>query len=345
MRGRATKTEIINNVIVAMSRYITDSNVLGILEKVIREQLVRVEVQEIPTLPTQWQDEASKRNQYLIQLFILRKKNLGRKTMEGYLNTVKRLIVELNNKPLDQVDAMDIEWYLSQYEQRKGQNGEKIEASTYNNERRFLSAFFGWMRKMRIIEENPVESTEPKKEHRKPIDYYQPEEIIRLRDACRNVRERAIIETFRSTGARVGEIAEIKIDQINTETGEILIQGEKSGRYRMIYLDDDARHYYRAYLETRTDDSPYMFTHSRKPYGKMTTCGYRTIIKAVGQRAGLTCRVYPHKSRKTLGMQMKEKEVDLGIIQEILGHASPETTSLYYAQSTSKKLREVRERL
>ena len=121
MRGQAIKTEIINNVIVAMSRYITDSNILGILEKVIREQLVRVEVQEIPTLPTQWQDEASKRNQYLIQLFILRKKNLGRKTMEGYLNTVKRLIVELNNKPLDQVDAMDIEWYLSQYEQRKGE--------------------------------------------------------------------------------------------------------------------------------------------------------------------------------------------------------------------------------
>ena len=56
MRGQAIKTEIINNVIVAMSRYITDSNILGILEKVIREQLVRVEVQEIPTLPTQWQD-------------------------------------------------------------------------------------------------------------------------------------------------------------------------------------------------------------------------------------------------------------------------------------------------
>lgn len=345
MMEQTIKAEIIYNVIITMAQYITDNDILNILENTIREQLIKVEVKEIQTLPTQWQDEASKRNQYIIQLFIIRKKNLGRKTMEGYLNTVKRLIVELNNKPLDQVDSTDIEWYLSRYEQRKGQNGKTIEASTYNNERRFLSAFFGWMRKMRLIEENPVESTEPKKVCIKPIDYYQPEEVIRLRDACKNVRERAIIETFRSTGARVGEIAEIRIDQINQETGEILIKSEKSGRFRMIYLDDDARHYYKSYLDSRKDESPYMFTQSRRPYGKMTTCGYRTIIKAIGQRAGLTCRVYPHKSRKTLGMRMKEKEIDLGIIQEILGHASPETTSLYYAQSTAKKLREVRERL
>ena len=86
----------------------------------------------------------------------------------------------------------------------------------------------------------------------KPIDYYSPEEIIRIRDACRNVRERAIIEVFRSTGARVGEIAEITMEQVNLETGDIWIQGEKGGKYRTLYLDDDAKHYYRLYLDART---------------------------------------------------------------------------------------------
>ena len=345
MREQAIKAEIINNIIVTMSQYITDHGILNILEQVIREQMVRVKVQEITTLPAQWNDEASLRNQYLIQLFIIKKRNLGRATMEAYLGAVKRLIITLDNKPLDSIDSTDIEWYLSQYESRKGINGPNVEASTYNNERRFLSAFFGWMRKMRIITENPVECTEPKKVYLKPIDYYHPEEIIQLRDACKDARERAIIEAFRSTGARVGEIADIKINQVNLETGDILIQGEKGGRYRTLYLDDDARHYYRIYLEGRTDESPYMFTQSRRPYGKMTTCGYRTIIKAIGQRAGLTCRVYPHKSRKTLGMSLKNKGVDLGTIQEVLGHVSPATTSQYYAQSTSKRLRDVRERI
>ena len=57
------------------------------------------------------------------------------------------------------------------------------------------------------------------------------------------------------------------------------------------------------------------------------------------------CRVYPHKMRKTLGMNLKNRGVDLGIIQEVLGHANPAVTSQYYAQSTPKTLRSVRERL
>lgn len=55
------------------------------------------------------------------------------------------------------------------------------------------------------------------------------------------------MEVLRSTGARIGEIAEITLDQIDMRTGDIWIQGEKSGRYRTIYLDDDARHYYGLY--------------------------------------------------------------------------------------------------
>jgi integrase len=47
--------------------------------------------------------------------------------------------------------------------------------------------------------------------------------------------------------------------------------------------------------------------------------------------------------RKTLGMNLKNRKVDIGIIQEILGHASPAVTSMYYAQSTPETLRNVRE--
>ena len=55
-------------------------------------------------------------------------------------------------------------------------------------------------------------------------DYYSAEEIARIRDACKNPRERAIVEVFRSTGARVGEIAEITLDQLDLETGDIKAQ-------------------------------------------------------------------------------------------------------------------------
>lgn len=62
----------------------------------------------------------------------------------------------------------------------------------------------------------------------------------------------------------------------------------------------------------------------------------------MAQRAGITSRAYPHKMRKTLGMELKNKGVDIGTIQEIMGHADSKVTSLYYAQSTPDTLRVVR---
>ena len=265
--------------------------------------------------------------------------------MNVYLKAVKRLIIQID-KPLDQMDDTDIDYYLNWYEKHNVSSGGKLnEATTVNNERRYLSAFFTWMRKTKLIQDNPVESTEAKKVALKPIDYYRPEELAVLRDHCKNIRQRAIVEVFRSTGARVGEIADIKLDQINMINGDILIVGEKNDCYRTIYLDDDARYYLKKYLDTRTDDSPYMFVHSRAPHGKMSTGAYRTIMKEIADRAGMKIRVYPHKMRKTLGMTLKNRNVDIGYIQEVLGHKSPVVTAMYYAQSTPDTLRNVRMRM
>lgn len=277
MSTQTIKAEIINNVLVAMSLYIMEQQTLTILQNVMQQELVRVNMEEITTLPAERKDDISQRNQYIIQLFLI--------------------------------------------------------------------AFFTWMRLEKLITDNPVEPIPAKKVPIKPIDYYSPEESAKLRDACKNIRERALLEVLRSTGARIGEIAEITLDQIDMRSGDIWIQGEKGGRYRTIYLDDDARHYYGLYLDSRKDDCPYMFPRSRKPYGKMTTCGFRAILKAIRKRAGLTCRVYPHKSRKTLGMNLKNRGVDIGTIQEIMGHADPGVTARYYAQSNPRTLRSVRERV
>ena len=107
--------------------------------------------------------------------------------------------------------------------------------------------------------------------------------------------------------------------KINTNEEDIIMSTQTiKAEYRTIYLDDDARHYYGLYFDSRKDDCPYMFPRSRKPYGKMTTCGFRAILKTIRKRAELTCRVYPHKSRKTLGMNLKNRGVDIGTIQEIM---------------------------
>lgn len=341
---KSIKTKVLNNVMVAMSYYI-DSQILTVLEQVLTKEFVNVNLEEITTLPAEVVNNIDRRNRDIIQLFIFKKKTLSGATMDSYLRAVKRLVTEINAKSLDQMETADIEWYLMQYEKRNiASGGKKNQATTMNNERRFLSAFFTWMRREKMIAENPVEAIEPRKAIRKPIDYFRPAEMAKLRDACENPRERALIEVLRSTGARNGELVEIMLEQIDWETGDILILSEKSNRYRTLYLDEDARYYLKQYMDTRKDSSPYMFPQSRAPYAKMSTGGVRSILKAIGNRAGVKCRVYPHKMRKTLGMTLKNKGVDIGTIQEIMGHASPAVTAEYYAQSTPSALRYVRER-
>lgn len=342
--SQSIKAQIINNVIVSMTYYL-NADVLEMLERVLSKNLVDVVVERINTLPIEMKDSIDSQNGYIMQLFIYKKKKLAKGTMYGYISSIKRLVT-LVYKPLTDMEESDIFYYLDWYENKNvSTTGKKNQPKTINNERRFLSAFFTWMRKERLIGANPVEAIEPLKVTKKPIDYFTPEEMAKLKDGCESLRERAVIEVLRSTGARVGEVVAITIDLINWDTGDVMILGEKGGRYRTLYLDPDAIHHFRKYLNSRTDNNPAIFVSSRKPYQALSTCAVRGIVKAVAMRAGIKSRAYPHKMRKTLGMELKNKGVDIGTIQEIMGHADSKVTSLYYAQSTPDTLRVVRNKV
>lgn len=337
------KSSVINNIMMQMSMYV-DRDAVDVLQRVLEEQFVFLNMEKITTLPAEIDRSTEEKNRYLIGLYQVKKRNLSPKTVEQYIRSIRSLAA-LIDKPYTEMDELDIDYYLRWYAQRhtrnnKGQN----QASTCNNERRYLSAFFTWLRRERLRPDNPVELTEPLKEVQKPIDYFRPAEMEELREGCRSARDRAIVEVLRSTGARVGELVAIDREDINWQTGDILIQSEKSGRYRTIYLDEVARYHLQKYISQREDDDPALFVASRKPFGRLHTCGIRNILKQISNRMGMDCRVYPHKLRKTLGMNLKNSGVDLGSIQEILGHSNPAVTSRYYAESTPDTLRSVRKR-
>ena len=90
----------------------TVRELIALLKKAPPDDIVLADIEQ--------KDSIAERNKYLIQLFMIKKRNLKRGTMEGYLGAIKRLITVINNKSLDQVDETDIEWYLAQYERREG---------------------------------------------------------------------------------------------------------------------------------------------------------------------------------------------------------------------------------
>lgn len=337
------KSSVINNIMMQMSMYV-DKYAVDVLQRVLEEQFVFLNVEKISTLPAEIDHTTEEKNRYLIGLYQVKKRNLSSKTVEQYVRAVRSLAAVID-KPYTDMDELDIDYYLRWYAQRhtrnnKGQN----QASTCNNERRYLSAFFTWLRKERFRTDNPVELTEPLKEVQKTIEYFRPAEMEELREGCRSVRDRAIVEVLRSTGARVGEVVAINTADINWQTGDILIQSEKSGRYRTIYLDEVARYHLQKYISQREDDDPALFVASRKPFVRLHTCGIRNILKQIAKRMGMECRVYPHKLRKTLGMNLRNSGVDIGDVSEVLGHANTTVTKRHYAQATPETLRDIRRR-
>lgn len=341
MNNANVKSNVINNIMLAMSEYL-ERTVLDVLQKVIEEQFVFLNMEQITTLPATVEKTADEQNKYLLDLMMIKKRNLAEGTKQQYKDCVKRLTGVID-KPLIKMDEVDIDYYLRWYEQRNvASGGKRNQASTCNNERRFLSAFFTWLRKEKFISYNPVEAIEPKKEIRKPIDYFRPAQMEELRDGCESLRDRAIVEVLRSTGARVGEIPQINREDIDWQTGDVLIYGEKGGKYRMMYIDEVARFHLRRYLDARTDGNPALFVWNKAPYNRLQKTGIRAALKQIGKREQMECRVYPHKLRKTLGMSLKNSGVDIGTIQEVLGHSSPAVTSRYYAESTPETLRSVR---
>jgi len=336
------KKQVKDNILMFVADAV-DKPTLQMLDIAIDAEFVKVEMREITTLPATVERTIDEENKRILNLFAFKKADLAEGTLQAYLGAIRRLLTTVD-KVLTDMDSIDINYYLRQYERGREK---KNQASTVNNERRFLSAFYTWMRLEKMVAENPVESIPAKKVIRKPIDHFAAQDIERLREGCvgrTGLRDRALIEVLRSTGARVGEIVGITQDMVDWSTGDIMIIGEKGGRYRAIYLDVPARYHLRKYLDSRTDSNPSLFVSTKAPFATLQRDGIRAALKVIAGRAGVTCRVYPHKMRKTLGMDLKNKGVDIGTIQEILGHASPAVTAEYYAESTPTTLRGVRER-
>lgn len=337
------KSRTRDSVIVKMQPYL-DNETLQILDSVLIEIFERIEMSEPETLPAEIRSSIDEKNRYLLQLYLYKKQNLSGRTLEIYMEYIK-LLLTYTDKELTTITDVDITGFLRWYAFHNQKTAGKVNNNvTVNNARKFISAVFGWLRKEKFMDYNPVETVLPLSEEKKPIDFFSRTEIAKLRDACTNDRDRAILETLRSTGARVGEIKRIDRFRIDWSTGDVYIIGEKNGKYRTLYLDEECRYYLGKYLESRSDTKPELFLSMKAPHNPLEKSGIENIVRKLKNCAGITCRAYPHKFRKTLGMDLRNRGVEIGVIQEILGHSSPEVTAKYYAESTTETLRGIRKR-
>lgn len=315
------KEQVINDVLISMRVHLT-AQTMVILQDVLMQAFYGVEVVEEQTsLATK-----DMTNEYIIELFYTKKApKLSETTVDQYIRHIKAFL-DVIQKPLTQVKEADVEYFLLKYRKRGNIN------RTVNNCKRFISAFFTWMRKSKLITENPCENLDKYKETAKPIEHLEPEQWEQLKTGCKTTKDRALLEFLRCTAMRDGEVPAVRVCDVDWYDGKIVIFGHKTDRYRLVCIDRVAKEFLLKYLEERgiSQSSREPLFPSGKTRKALKRSGIYSAIKRIAKRAGMDVNIYPHIIRKTTATNIIKRGGDSEKAGDYLGHADKNTANQFY---------------
>ncbi|MCK0109877.1 site-specific tyrosine recombinase XerD [Flavobacteriaceae bacterium S0825] len=201
-----------------------------------------------------------------------------------------------------------------------------------------LRSFFDFLIFENYRETNPLELIEAPKIGRKLPDTLSISEIdliissIDLSNA-QGERNRAIIETLYSCGLRVSELINLKLSDLFFDEGFIKVTG-KGDKQRFVPIGNLTQKYINIYKNEVRIHVPVigeyrdvLFLNRR---GKqLTRAMIFTIVKQLGEKAGIKKTISPHTFRHSFATHLLENGADLRAIQLMLGHESITTTEIY----------------
>ena len=255
--------------------------------------------------------------------FVTRKiEGMSMKSLELYNLVLKDFFFKLN-KEIGKISTNDIRVYLY-----KNQQERNLSNSTLDTKRTIIHAFFEWTANEGYIGSNPCRNI-------KPIKYERPKrkpltgiELEKVRNACDNLKDKALLELFYSTGCRVTEMERLDISDIDFQTKEVLLFG-KGDKHRISYLNAKAEIAIKNYLDSRNDNEEALFVSDRKPYGRLKKPAIEKRIRVLGEKSGIGRRLYPHLIRHTTATDGLDRGMPVEEVQQILGHVNISTTMIY----------------
>jgi integrase/recombinase XerD len=146
-------------------------------------------------------------------------------------------------------------------------------------------------------------------------------------DKKQQVRDKAILEFFYVTGLRVSELSNLKKSDINWKGKWVKIIG-KGNKERIVFFPESTGKTLKNYMEiNKHKESPYLFTN--KSGNRISRQSLWKIVKIYGKFASIVKNIKPHTIRHSFATHLLEMGLDLRTIQELLGHKSINTTTIY----------------
>jgi integrase/recombinase XerD len=200
-----------------------------------------------------------------------------------------------------------------------------------------LKAFYQYLMSEGRVSIDPTANVDGPKFLRRLPQVLSPEEVFAILESPDlskplGLRDRAMLEFMYATGARVSEILNVRIADLDIEEALVRILG-KGSKERIVPVGEVAITFVRKYLEevrprlTAATRSERLFLSVHGD--KMSRSALWKMVKRYTVRANLEKRVTPHTFRHSFATHLLEGGADLVVVQELLGHADISTTQIY----------------
>lgn len=259
-------------------------------------------------------------------------KGLSQHSVSAYESDIEKLSQFFQEKLPTRLDLADLRTFINEYAEL---------GYSPRSQSRLISAvrsFYQYLQLEKLIGVNPAELLESPKLAQHLPDTLSVEEIDRIiaeidLSSPNGERNRAIIETLYGCGLRVSELVHLKLDDLHPKEGFVSVIG-KGNKQRLVPLSSYTYKMIRFYTEEvrihqliKKGNEPYIFLNQRG--AQLSRVMIFTIVKQLGEKAGLRKSISPHTFRHSFATHLLEGGADLRAVQEMLGHESITTTEIY----------------
>ncbi len=265
-------------------------------------------------------------------------KNLALNSINSYKKDILQLLGYLKNNNINHTAQLNLNIFRDFIK--------SLDCHNYSN-RTIIRKYSSYINFFRFLENNDYINSRlvqainvPRKRHR-IYSFMSINEMEKLFNSLKpgnalEIRDRAIIEVFYSTGARISEVEGLRIKDIDFKNGEVVVTG-KGRKQRIVYLNKAAVFWIDKYIEVREKllssrkDGYIKENHLflNKFGGKLSSRGIRYIVEKYMKKAIIGKKITPHSIRHSFATHLLQEGAGIREVQELLGHENISTTQIY----------------
>ena len=247
----------------------------------------------------------------------LRGRRYSESTIASYGTMAAQFLEFLGEKPPEKADQTDAEAFLQWLVLER-----KVSVSTHRQAISALKQLEAFLPACHLEAKGLVS---PRKDRKLP-GVLGKAEVMRLLQQTRNLKHRTLTALLYGCGLRVGELINLQLAEVDIPRRQLLVRAGKGRKDRRVVLPERLLPLLGDYL---TAYAPSRYLAEGRPGQQYSATSLRAFLKANSRRAGILKKVTPHMLRHSYATHLLEQGVDIRYIQELLGHARPETTMVY----------------